>query len=158
MLNKIGLKTEPWGILKIIYSKENFEGLIRNSCVFNSAFNTSCGKVSEAFERSVNSALNAWLLSTACFHFCHFPTGSVVQYNPSKNILTFPKTFIQKYIRDKVFKNGLSKVCGRQPLKIWSNIVLLARPYPFKFFKGYLPQILLGSFLNTLSHIRQVLY
>ena len=26
-------------------------------------------------------------------------------------------------------------------------------PYPFKFFKGYLPQILLGSFLNTLSHI-----
>ena len=25
--------------------------------------------------------------------------------------------------------------------------------YPFKFFKDYLPQILLGSFLNTLSHL-----
>ena len=134
MLNKIGLKTEPWGILKIIYSKENFEGLIRNSCVFNSAFNTSCGKVSEAFERSVNSALNAWLLSTACFHFCHFPTGSVVQYNPSKNILTFPKTFIQKYIRDKVFKNGLSKVCGRQPLKNLKKYGLVSQTISLQIF------------------------
>ena len=28
---------------------------------------------------------------------------------------------------------------------------MLRRPYPFKFFKGCLPQILLGPFLNTLS-------
>ena len=28
-----------------------------------------------------------------------------------------------------------------------------SRPYHFKFFKGCLPQILLGSFLNTLSHM-----
>ena len=27
-----------------------------------------------------------------------------------------------------------------------------SRPYPFKFFKGCLPQIFLGPFLNTLSH------
>ena len=134
MLNKIGLKTEPWGILKIIYSKENFEGLIRNSCVFNSAFNTSCGKESEAFERSVNSALNAWLLSTAYFHFNHFPTGSVVQYNPSKNILTFPKIFIQKYIRDKVFKNGPSKVCGRQPLKNLKQYSLVSQTISLQIF------------------------
>ena len=26
-------------------------------------------------------------------------------------------------------------------------------PYPFKFFKGCLPQILLGPFLDTLPHI-----
>ena len=31
--------------------------------------------------------------------------------------------------------------------------VCLSRPYPFKFFKGCLPQILLGPLLNTLSHI-----
>ena len=43
---------------------------------------------------------------------------------------------------DKVFKNGPSKICGRQPSK---NL---------KFFKGCLPQILLGPFLNILSHIR----
>ena len=39
---------------------------------------------------------------------------------------------------DKVFKNGPSKICGRQPLKK---------------LKGCLPQILLGPFLNTLSQI-----
>ena len=47
------------------------------------------------------------------------------------------------YIWDKVIKNGPSKVCGRQPY-----------PYPFEFFKGCLPQILLGPFLNTLTHIQ----
>ena len=30
---------------------------------------------------------------------------------------------------------------------------MVCRPYHFIFFKGYLPQILLGPFLNTLSHI-----
>ena len=29
----------------------------------------------------------------------------------------------------------------------------LGRPYPFKFLKGCIPQILLGPFLNTLSHM-----
>ena len=28
-----------------------------------------------------------------------------------------------------------------------------SRPYPFKFFEGCLPQILLGLFLNTLPHM-----
>ena len=32
-------------------------------------------------------------------------------------------------------------------------MVCLSRPYPFKFFKGCLQQILLGPFLNTVSHI-----
>ena len=44
----------------------------------------------------------------------------------------------------KVFQNGASKICGREPLKN-----CLGRPYHFKFFKGCLPQILLGSLLNT---------
>ena len=42
------------------------------------------------------------------------------------------------------FKNGLGKIFQRQPL---------SRTYPCKFFKGCLPQILLGPFLNTLLHI-----
>ena len=46
----------------------------------------------------------------------------------------------------KVFKNGPSKICGRQPLK---NL----KSYYFKFFKGCLPQLLLGPFLKTLSSI-----
>ena len=40
----------------------------------------------------------------------------------------------------KLFKNGPSKIC-------------LGRPYHFNFFKGCLPQILLGLFLNTVTHI-----
>ena len=32
-------------------------------------------------------------------------------------------------------------------------MVCLGTPYHFKFFKGYLPQILIGPFLNTLSHM-----
>ena len=32
-------------------------------------------------------------------------------------------------------------------------MVCLSRPYPFKFFKGFLPQTLLGPLLNTLSHM-----
>ena len=31
-------------------------------------------------------------------------------------------------------------------------MVCLSRPYPLKFFKSCLPQILLSPFLNTLSH------
>ena len=53
---------------------------------------------------------------------------------------------------DKVFKNGTSNFCGRQPLKIWRDMVCLNTPYPIKFFKGCLPQVLLGLSLNTLSH------
>ena len=40
--------------------------------------------------------------------------------------------------------------------KIWSIMVCLGSPYQFKFFKGCLPQILLDSFLNTLTHITLV--
>ena len=48
-------------------------------------------------------------------------------------------------IWDKVFKSGQSKIFGRQP---YSD-----RPYPFKFFKDCIPQILLGSLLNSLFHL-----
>ena len=50
---------------------------------------------------------------------------------------------------DKVFKSGLSKFCGRQPLKNFKG----CRPYSFKFFKGCLPQNLLSPLLNTLSQM-----
>ena len=46
-----------------------------------------------------------------------------------------------------------SKVYGKQPLRNWKEYDRLSRPYPLKYFKGCLPQILLGPFVNTLSHI-----
>ena len=53
---------------------------------------------------------------------------------------------------DKVFKNRPSKICGRQPLKNFKEYGLLEADF-FKFFKGCLPQILLGPFLNILPQI-----
>ena len=52
------------------------------------------------------------------------------------------------YILVKVFKNGPSKICGRQPLKDlkWYDLHI-------KFFKDWLLQILLGPFLNTLTYL-----
>ena len=63
---------------------------------------------------------------------------------------TFARTV--NVIWNKVFKSGPSKICRRQPLKNLKDMVCLSRPYLFKFFKGCLPQILLGPLLNTLSH------
>ena len=37
--------------------------------------------------------------------------------------------------------------------KTLRDMVCYSRPYSFKFFKGCLPQILLGPFLNTIPHI-----
>ena len=54
------------------------------------------------------------------------------------------KIFYLMFIWDKVFKNGPSKICGRQPLKNLKRYGLLT---------GCLLQILLGPFLNTFSHL-----
>ena len=58
-----------------------------------------------------------------------------------------------------VFKNGLGKICGRQPLKNWTDMVCLGRSYHYKFFKGCLPQILLGWIPcpNTLGHNKKMI-
>ena len=48
--------------------------------------------------------------------------------------------WVNSNIWDKLFKNGPSKIC-------------LSRPYPLRFFKSCLPQILLSSCLNTLYHL-----
>ena len=54
----------------------------------------------------------------------------------------------------KVFKSGPRKICGSQPLKNLKCYSLLkSRPYYFKFFKGCLPQILLGPSLNTFTRM-----
>ena len=67
--------------------------------------------------------------------------------NPAFLNLPFPfSIFETKYLRMDQVKSVEDSLW-----KIWS----FSRPYhfPFKFFKGYLPQVLLGPFLNTLSHL-----
>ena len=54
------------------------------------------------------------------------------------------------HIWDKVFKNGTSKICERQPFKILKGYGLLLADHTPEDCR---PQILLGPFMNTLSHI-----
>ena len=62
-------------------------------------------------------------------------------------------SLVDYFTWEKVLKSGLCKFCGRQPLKNLKGYGLLSRPYPFKYFKGCLPQNLLGPLLNTSSHM-----
>ena len=52
-------------------------------------------------------------------------------------------------IQDWTKKNLWKTACK----KFWSDIVWLGRWYHLKFFKSYLPQILLDPFLNTWTQI-----
>ena len=54
---------------------------------------------------------------------------------------------------DKVFKNRPSKICGSQPLKNFKGYTSLPKVdhTTSTIFKGCVPQILLGPFLNTLT-------
>ena len=53
----------------------------------------------------------------------------------------------------KVFKNGPSKICGRQPLKKLKSHGLLRQTISLQFFLRLPSTILLGPFLNTLTHL-----
>ena len=47
-------------------------------------------------------------------------------------------------------------MCGRQPLKKLKGYGLLKQTISLQIFKGCLPKILRGPFLNTLSHLQLV--
>ena len=63
---------------------------------------------------------------------------------------------------DKVFKNGLSKFCGRQPLKIWRDIrsalshVWRDRPRNFKFWNWVKSFQIRSFFWSVFSCIRKL--
>ena len=56
------------------------------------------------------------------------------------------------------FSNFTKKI--RKTLRVNSEVLAANgktnRPYHFNFFKGCLPQILLGPFLNTLTHLSSI--
>ena len=76
----------------------------------------------------------------------------------------FPENFA-KFLRTSSLKNTYERLLLNMPEskslnhnKIHSSgKKLLKQTYHFKFFKGYLPQISLGSFLDTLSHLMWLL-
>ena len=77
---------------------------------------------------------------------CFFSQDDVYLFMQGRLFSTF-----RHNIWDKVFKNGPSKICGRQPLKNLKGHGLY-KQIALRMFKGCLPQILLGPFLNALSH------
>ena len=86
------------------------------------------------------------LYNDTLMHVSRFIMGLKLALNQNRSSNTI--------LWDKVFKNGPSKVCGRQPSKKvkWYGLFLTHR-INSNNFEGCLPQILLGPFLNTLSHI-----
>ena len=60
-----------------------------------------------------------------------------------KSIQSVHMNVYRSNIWDRVFKNGPTKIYGRQPLKIFKG---------FKFFKGCLPQIFTLSILEYFSY------
>ena len=81
-------------------------------------------------------------------------------FGTCRNILIF--YWYRKWnIWVRVFKNGPSKISGRHPLKNLKGYGLPQQTISLQIFKGRLPQILLGPFLNTLSHtifLQQLFY
>ena len=90
-----------------------------------------------------------------------FPTGDWTD-DTDQMILIMQSITQQKgnvrNIWDKVFKNGPNKVCRRQSLKNLKGYGLLKQTISLQFFKGCLQQVLLGPFLNTLSHLKVGLF
>ena len=105
-------------------------------------FNPSVIRIS--YDASLNQVLYKYFFCSQVPSTCHNLIAMQSVTFLRALILTSIYSFIY-VIWVKLFKNGPSKICGRHPsknLKCTSN-----------FFKGCLPQILFGPFLNTLTHI-----
>ena len=70
----------------------------------------------------------------------------ITPFRKNAPFISIPFSLSEKIKWDKVFKNRPSKISERQPLRNLKGYDLS--------FKGCLPQILLGPFLNTSSQIK----
>ena len=74
--------------------------------------------------------------------YLHF-LSSQLRKDKSWKTIGCMRQSIQEKTKQNLWRTAFKKFEG-----VWSAS-------PFTFFEGFLPQILLGSFLNTLSHISQ---
>ena len=79
-------------------------------------------------------------------------TSSTTIFNVYQSMASTQRLFHFYDIWAKIFKNGPSKICGRQPSKILKWYGLLRHTISLQIFKSCLPQILLGPFFNTSPH------
>ena len=84
--------------------------------------------------------------------------GPFLMQNAKKLLIFYNLNYTKKWV--KVFKNRPSKIKFVEDslLKIWIYTICLGRPYKFKFFKGCLPQILLGPILMQMKSLHNDKY
>ena len=120
-------------------------------CVMGTTLLTNCDKSGTRSQKSMNGIIVFNNMQTNLksdpqnpIVSKHLLTDKMELYLVIKLELVTKLSISWCHIWEKVFKNGQSKICGRQPLK---------KTIPFwNGFKGCLPQILLGPLLNILSH------
>ena len=94
--------------------------------------------------------LDIWNNTLTHFSWTHKCCSIVENVRVSTSLNVYPPTIYgAKYSRmDQV------KFVEDSLYKVWRVWSALGRLYPVKIFEGCLPQILLGPFLNTLSHTK----
>ena len=128
---------------------------------FDYFYDIDCVLFSQVSEKIVNSHLdqNYFFYQVELLAFCvnlHKVLGFFLLHmrrNPSRNPSDICDEVFFRNNWDKLIKNGPSEICGRQPLKILSDMICLSRLHHFRFFRGCLPQIFLGSLWNILSQL-----
>ena len=78
-------------------------------------------------------------------------------YNPEKTRACATNQLTGLYISQGIQKRAKQNLRKTAFRKIQSDRVCLDRPYHFKFFKGCLPQILLGPFWYNMTHMTMIL-
>ena len=104
---------------------------------------------------------NKKLLQTLTHYLCkktrkynYVSVSAIIKFFKTKLLKTTAKGPEKtKYIRLEMLLNARADLHDLHKANLYSSKLnnCLSRPYPFKLFKGCLPQILLGSLLNTLS-------
>ena len=92
--------------------------------------------------------------------FCRAPTGDFFlldllsqMFSNLYCLLVQQEAKAKNVLLLKVYYSLIKKIATLEFDIQLSKQTCLSRPYPYKFFKGYLPQILLGPFLNTWTHL-----
>ena len=77
------------------------------------------------------------ILQTLWKYFWHYCIFTLLSSNKKKNTILQIFVFcLRDIIWNKVFKNGPSKICGRQPLKIWRDTVCSFQYFPTSTLGG----------------------
>ena len=73
------------------------------------------------------------------------------------SVFSYIRTEYRDLLRKSPYSVRIQENADQKKLRIWT-LFTQCRPYHLKFFKGCLPQILLGTLLNTLIHLSTLIF